>query len=167
MKKTQEKVLHELFEITILLKGAYGIFEVFTGTLLLINRTAISDFLQYLVHGELLEDPTDRIANYVIHFSQTLSASTELFIGAYFLIYGLIKIFLVDALFHKKPWAYTSSVVFIGLFLIYQLYRVSHTHSITLTLLIIIDLFAMGLIWNEHKMVQRKNSTELLKTDTI
>ena len=98
--KKKNSVFHELFEIAILLKGAFGVIELFLGAfILLVNRAAVSDFLLYLVHGELVEDPDGLFANYIANFSQGLSASTESFIGGYFLAYGFIKIFLVAGLF--------------------------------------------------------------------
>lgn len=56
--KKENAFFHELFEIAVLLKGAFGVIELFLGAfILLVNRSAVSDFLLYLVHGELVEDP--------------------------------------------------------------------------------------------------------------
>ena len=110
-RNVQNVLLHELFEIVILLKGAFGVIEIFVGFfILLVNRAAVSDVLLYLVHGELLEDPTSLFAGYIANLSQNLSANTELFIGGYFLIYGLIKIFLVVGLLRGKIWSYRAAI---------------------------------------------------------
>ena len=160
--KKKNSVFHELFEIAILLKGAFGVIELFLGAfILLVNRAAVSDFLLYLVHGELVEDPDGLFANYIANFSQGLSASTESFIGGYFLAYGFIKIFLVAGLLRGKIWAYRAAIALLSLFIVYMLYRFSYTHSVFLALLIATDIAIVVLIWREYLSVRKRNETAI------
>ncbi|MEK7134221.1 MAG: DUF2127 domain-containing protein [Patescibacteria group bacterium] len=158
-RNVQNVLLHELFEIVILLKGAFGVIEIFVGFfILLVNRAAVSDVLLYLVHGELLEDPTSLFAGYIANLSQNLSANTELFIGGYFLIYGLIKIFLVVGLLRGKIWSYRAAIGLLSIFIAYMFYRFSYTHSPFLALLIATDIATLALIWREYRCTQTKTS---------
>lgn len=152
-------LLHKLFEVAILLKGTFGVIEILVGGfILLVNRAAVSDVLLYLVHGELLEDPTSLFANYIANLSQSLSASTESFIGGYFLIYGFIKIFLVIGLLRGKARSYQTAIALLSAFIVYMLYRFSYTHSLFLALLIATDIATVALIWYEYQFMRKPDA---------
>lgn len=151
-------VLHELFEISVLLKGAYGIVEIILGTVILFfNRHFVTRFLLYFVQGELNENPRNWIANQVLHLSNGITPSSELFMGMYFLSYGVIKIILVTGLLMNRAWAYPSSIVFMTGFMFYEVYRVFHTHSPVLMFLIVFDIIVIALVWHEYR-VRRKRA---------
>jgi hypothetical protein len=42
-----------------------------------------------------------------------------------------------------------------GLFIVYQLYRFSYTHGFGLIVLTVFDVFVIGLIWHEYRLVRR------------
>jgi uncharacterized membrane protein len=42
----------------------------------------------------------------------------------------------------------------LGLFIAYQVYRYTYTHSVGLVLLTVFDLFVMVLIWHEYRLVR-------------
>ena len=162
MIQKAQKFFHELFEVSILFKGVHGFIEICIGSLLLWDRSLVSDFLLYLTRGELIEDPTDRVASYIAHLSNTISENTVLFIGIYFLFFGSIKILLVGGLQRHKHWAYTTSMVLITAFVVYQIYRFTHTHSFILAFLIVFDSFTIWLIWNEYKNLKMAQVREQL-----
>ena len=152
----RENFLHLLFKGVILFKGVFGILQIFVGAfILMVNRAAVGEFLLYAAHGELLEDPTDPFANLVVRFAENLSANTETFIGAYFLVYGAIKLFLVIGLLRRKEWSYSTAIILLSLFISYELYRVMHTHSLFLGVMIAIDMLTILLIYQEYKSVLR------------
>ena len=152
----RENFLHLLFEGVILFKGVFGILQIFVGAfILMINRAAVGEFLLYAAHGELLEDPTDPFAHAVVRFAENLSASTETFIGAYFFVYGAIKLFLIIGLLRRKEWSYSTAIILLSLFISYELYRVMHTHSLFLGVMIAIDMLTILLIYQEYKSVLR------------
>ncbi len=154
--KQISRLLHELFEISVVLKGVYGFAEIVLGSIILFfNRHFVVNFLLYFVQGELNEDPTDWIANQILHFSNYITPSSELFIGVYFLTYGVIKLILVYGLLKEKMWSFPTAIVFMTLFGLYEIYRVFHTHSLILTILIVIDAATIFLVWHEYG-VRRK-----------
>jgi len=63
--------------------------------------------------------------------------------------------FLVIGLLRNKLWAYPASLVVMGLFIIYQLYRFSYTGSFGLIAITALDVVVMVLIWHEYRLMLR------------
>ena len=161
--KNQERRIYRLFRITVLLKGAHAVIELITGTLLLVVSPAfvlLPPLVTLLTQEELTEDPSDIVANFLLQTAHQLSLSSELFAAMYLLSHGVIKIVLVAALLRNKLWAYPWSIGVLGIFILYQIYRFTHTHSPWLIVLSIFDVFVVYLIWREYKIVQRHLRTK-------
>ena len=60
---------------------------------------------------------------------------------------GLVKIGLVAALLMKRRWAYPAAIAAFSIFLVYQIYRYSHTRAPELIALSILDLIVIILTW--------------------
>ncbi len=146
------KVEHTLFLFSVWIKGVAGLVETVGGLLVLfVTQKLIDSFVFFLTAPELAEDPEDRIANYLGSAIHHFSADTRVFAGAYLVIHGLVKLFLVAGLLRNKLWAYPLSLWFLGVFIAYQCYRYTHTHSIWLVLLTVFDLVVVFLIWREYQ----------------
>jgi uncharacterized membrane protein len=120
-----------------------------------VSPAAVESLIISLTAPELSEDPDDLIATTLSHAVRHYSADTALFAGAYLVIHGLIKIFLVAGLLAGKLWAYPLSLWFLGAFIVYQCYRYTHTHSVWLILLTVFDLAVVYLIWREYQLHKR------------
>lgn len=150
-----KSLLDRTFEVGIILKGLDGVLELLGGLLLLlvspdtINRLAVT-----ITQGELSQDPHDFIANRILHTAHHLTGSSLLFGALYLLSHGIVKIVLVAALLRNKLWAYPWMIAFLGVFIIYQIYRVVLDHSLSLTALTIFDAFIAWLTWREYKQQQ-------------
>lgn len=156
--KKQEQHIHRLFRISILLKGAHALLELVTGTLLLIVSPAfvlLQPLVTLLTEEELTEDPDDIVANFLLESAHHLSLNSELFAALYLLSHGIVKIILVSALLKNKLRAYPWSIAVLGIFILYQLYRFTHTHSPWLIALSIFDVFVVYLIWREYRIVRK------------
>ena len=151
---TQEKNIRRIFIVSVLLKGFNAILEMVGGVLFLFTG-AVTSIVQFLVQGELIEDPHDFIANSIQHYLPYFSEHSQLFAAFYLLSHGVIKIFLVVGLLRNKLWAYPSAIVVFFLFIAYQLYRFTYTHSVFLIILTVFDLFVIWLTWHEYKVVKR------------
>ncbi len=112
--------------------------------------------MSYIVAGELSENPRDWIVNQVLHLSNQITPSSELFMGIYFLFYGVVKIILVTGLLLNREWAYPSTILFMIAFMGYEIYRVNHTHSPVLMFLIALDAIVIALVWHEYGVRRRK-----------
>jgi uncharacterized membrane protein len=58
---------------------------------------------------------------------------------------------LIVEILREHLWAYIGLVVLTFAFVIYQVYRISYTHSIALTLLTFFDIFVIFVTWREYK----------------
>ena len=146
------QTLHTLFLVSVWIKGVAGLVETIAGILCFFVTPAIlKSFVVLLTAPELSEDPNDWIATTIRRAVHHFSADTALFAGAYLVIHGLIKIFLVAGLLRRKLWAYPTSLWFLAAFIVYQCYRYIYTHSVWLVLLTVVDLIVAFLIWHEYQ----------------
>lgn len=151
-----EQRVHQIFEVSLLLKGAHALIECVGGLLLaLVSTSTIVSLVNRLTQEELVEDPHDFIASHLMNAANHFSVGTQHFYAFYLLSHGLIKIALVAGLLRGKLWAYPASLVALLLFIVYQLYRFSYTHSAGLIVLTIFDLIVIWLIWHEYRLVLR------------
>jgi uncharacterized membrane protein len=153
--KNSDKTVHFLFDIGLIGKAVDGVLEVIGGVVLyLVNPGQINGMLRIFTRHELGEDPHDILANFLLHSAQHFSSDTKVFASLFLLWHGAIKVGLVWALFRKHLWAYPVAILAFGLFLAYQLYRYSHTHSVWLLALSILDLFVIAITWLEYNRLR-------------
>lgn len=152
----QERQIHRIFEVSVLLKGAHALVECLSGlALAFASNAAILGFVHRLTRNELLEDQHDLIASALMHFSREFSAASQHFYAFYLLSHGIVKLALVVGLLKQKLWAYPASLAVLVLFIFYQLYRYGTTHSAMLLVLTAFDLFVMVLVWHEYRLLRR------------
>ena len=150
-----ERRVHQIFEISVLLKGVHALIECIGGLVLaFISTSAIASLVNSLTQEELIEDPNDFVAAHLLSLAQNFTVSTQHFYAFYLLSHGLIKVFLVIGLLRNKLWAYPVSLVVLGLFIVYQLYRFSYTRGFGLIVLTVFDVVVIGLIWHEYGLVR-------------
>jgi uncharacterized membrane protein len=147
-----------LFQVVIALKGLDGVLEVLGGLLLLVVRPEqITGLAWLLTRHELSEDPNDVVANLVLHGSATLTTGSGALLGAlYLLSHGLVKVVLVWAVLRNKLWAYPWMIAFLGIFLLYQAYRLALRFSLGLALLSAFDLLVIWLTVREYRRNRRR-----------
>jgi uncharacterized membrane protein len=151
-----ERHIHQIFEVSILLKGAHALVECIGGlALAFVSTGTITSLVNSLTQEELVEDPNDFLATHLLALAENITLSTQHFYAFYLLSHGMIKVLLVIGLLRNKLWSYPASLVVLGLFIIYQLYRFSYTHGLGLVVLTVFDFVVMGLIWHEYRLVRR------------
>lgn len=146
---------HFLFLASVVWKGLVGVFETLS-SFLLFSSGAASALLVFLTEHELGEDPQDFLANKVHEFLPSLAVSTQFFAAWYFLIHGVVNIVLSISLLRRKLWAFHAALWIHFFFILYQLYRFSHTHAFMLIALSIADAFVMWFIWKEYRYVRER-----------
>lgn len=155
--RLNEYQIHQMFRVSVLLKGADALLECLGGVALaLVNTSSIVRFVNAITQAELIEDPHDFIATHLLAMAHHFSVQTRSFYAFYLLSHGLVKVFLVVGLLRNKLWSYPASLIVLGLFVIYQLYRFSYTHGFGLIMLTIFDIVVMGLIWHEYDLMRRR-----------
>jgi uncharacterized membrane protein len=147
MKKTliPEKYFHRTFEIGVVLKGIDG------ALLLALSPSRLSSLFLALTRPELAEDPNDRVAQLLLHAAHGLTAYSRIFLAAYLLSHGVVKIVLVVELLRRRLWAYPASIAVFTLFIAYQLYHLSHVYSTGMVVLTVLDVGVVLLTWHEHR----------------
>jgi uncharacterized membrane protein len=151
-----ESNIHLAFEISLLLKGLFALGQIIGGIVaLFVTRDFLLKTVSVLTQQELAEDPHDLIANYVLNSAQNLSIGTQLFVALYLLSHGSIKLWLIIGLLRQKLWYYPTAILVFSLFIVYQLYRFSFTHSVWLLLITGVDVIVITLTWHEYKYLRR------------
>jgi uncharacterized membrane protein len=134
-----EKRIHQIFAVSVSLKGLHALVEIAGGVALYLFRAdTIARWLQ----------PHDWAAH---HFP----ASEQHFFAFYLLSHGLVKVVIVYGLLKERLWAYPASFVVFGAFIAYQLYRYSFTHDVVLIALSIFDLFVIALAVHEYGLLRK------------
>ncbi len=91
-----ERRIHQIFEISLVLKGAHALIECAGGLVLaFVSTSAITRLVNALTQEELLEDPNDFVATHLLSAAQNFNVSTQRFYAFYLLSHGVIKAFLV------------------------------------------------------------------------
>jgi uncharacterized membrane protein len=146
------------FRVLIILKGLDGLLEVVGGILLLIVKPEqIAGLAQFLTQHELSQDPHDLIANLVLHGANSLSGAHATLFGAFYLLsHGLVKVVLVWAVLRDRLWAYPWMIGFLGIFIVYQVYRMFVHFTLGLFLLTVFDVVVVWLTVREYQRNRRR-----------
>lgn len=152
----KDKVVHLLFVIGLLAKAVDSVLEIAGGIILaFVNPAQIRGIVRLLTQHELSEDPHDLVANFLLHSAQHLSTSTKTFATVFLLWHGAVKAALVFGLLREKLWVFPTAIAAFCMFLAYQFYRYSHTHSAWLLVLSFLDIFVIVLTWLEYRRLGR------------
>jgi uncharacterized membrane protein len=150
----QNNNIHKVFIVSLILKGLNSLLEIVGGIFFLFTGS-VASIVNYLIKGELIEDPTDFVATHIQHVLPYFSSHSQLYASFYLFTHGIIKLVLVICLLRKKLWAYPATIAALFLFIGYQLYKLYFAYSLTLTLLTIFDIVIIILTWHEYKAMKK------------
>ena len=144
--------LEELFDVALILKGLNATLEIFFGILLtIIKPEQIIKLISLTTSQEIVEDPKDLFANFLIKASHGYSISANTFWIFYLLSHGIIKIILVAFLFKRKYKIYPIAIAVFILFLLYEVYKLIVDRTISVGILIVVDTIIVYLTILEYK----------------
>jgi uncharacterized membrane protein len=153
-------LLDRIFDVSITLKGLDGVLEVIGGVLLLfLTPSRLNAIVEFVTQHELSQDPKDFIATHLLFYAQRYTATTALFLAFYLFSHGIIKIIIVVALLQQRLWAYPLAIVVLGLFIVYQIYRLALQVSFGLLALTLFDIFIVGLTVLEYRKHRARVAT--------
>jgi len=163
--KNRTRLVHIGFEIGLLLKGLFALGEVLCGFgMIFMNPGRVNRLITWATRDELVEDPRDRITNYLISFGHTFTVDLQHFLILYLFFHGAVKLIVILLLWKKKLWAYPLSVaVFVG-FIIYQVYKYINAPSVVLLFLTFLDVAMIILTIFEYKALKIKLTPERTTT---
>lgn len=139
-----------VFKAAMYWRIAYGSIRVFIGYKLfsLIGLPAVEAY-RHLLRRELSETH-DVIFQSIGHALAHHGFPITYFLAAYLLFWGIMDIFLSISMLRHYLWAFPSSMLIMALFIVYEIFRFTHTHSPILFGFIFIDLFILYLIYHEQ-----------------
>ncbi len=147
---THPDIYDILFRIGMWWRIVYGAVRVVFGLALLrLVGRPVAEVFYLLMHHETDESSSGIVGtfgSFLHHHSYTVTY----FLAAYFMFWGIVDIVLSANLLREKMWAFSVSIYLIGAFVLYELYRVAHTHSLILAAVILTDIALMWLINKEH-----------------
>ena len=141
------------FRVGLYLKGLDGVLETIGGILLLLVKPAeINHWAVRFTRSELSQDPHDFLANHILKTAHSLTGKALVFGAVYLLVQGLMKIILVWEVIRDRVWAYLALIVVVGIFAIYQIYRLAFVKfTAGLFLLTLFDLLIIYLTQREYR----------------
>jgi uncharacterized membrane protein len=155
----EEKYLHLVFEASLVLKAVFAVAEILAGIgAYFVTQQFLFRLVERMTREERLEDPRDFIANYLFQSAQHFSVSTRRFTAVYLLSHGVIKLWLIIGLLRQRLWYYPVAIAIFSLFIAYQLYRYSLTHSLWLLLITVVDVVVIVLTWHEYRYLRAQAS---------
>jgi uncharacterized membrane protein len=103
----REATLRQVFRLGLLLKAAHSLLELIGGVALYAtSNEAIRDATRSITSNELLEDPNDLVANFLLRTAESLSLNQKSAASLYLLSHGAVKLFLVTMVLRGHAWAY-------------------------------------------------------------
>ena len=146
---------HLLFEIGVLAKGIDGAIELICGVLLLfLSPHAIWSVAAFLIQGELLEDPTDPVANLILRITPKI-IQTKFSASCFLILHGVVKLGLVAGLATNRLWSYPAGILVFGALTAYQLYELTQKYSLFLLAITLSDVIVVALIAIEYRHVRQ------------
>lgn len=151
------RVLHLLFETSLLLKGLFALTEFGLGVgLYFVASDTIVAAVQTLTAHEISEDPTDPVARFLLAQAAGFSESSRHFYAFYLASHGALKITMIALLMRDVLWAYPVSIVVLMGFIAYQAYLMSAGLTPGLVLLTLLDIAVIALAVHEYAGLRRK-----------
>ncbi len=155
-KALNARILHWLFEASLVIKGVLTGAESLAGVgLLLVPNAMVARLVYWLTHYEIAEDPTDTLAAWTLRAMEQFPIGTQHFYAMYLMVHGGLKLGIVFLLWRRVMWAYPAGMAVLGGFVAYQLYEFVHSASPFLLLLAVFDMIMIGLIWQEYRALRR------------
>jgi uncharacterized membrane protein len=142
--------LHQLFLLSVALKGIHAAIELVGGVALYLFSTDV--IVRWLWEASRSND-------WLAEFASSFSKPEHDFYAFYLVSHGIVNGAIVAGLLLRRRWSYHATFVVLTAFVAYQLYRYSFTHDIGLIVISIIDLIVMALAWHEYRLFKRHLSS--------
>ncbi len=151
------RLLHNAFELGLLFKGIFAVFETVSGlALAFVANQTILDLVHWLTAHEVTEDPNDLLAQFFMRIATGFSIETQDFYAYYLLGHGLVKIVVVLLLVRGLRGAYPFAMAALAGFVIYQVHRYLLEPDLGLILLSLLDIVLIVLTYIEYRALGRR-----------
>jgi uncharacterized membrane protein len=150
----------KLFRIAIAIKGLDGGLQVIGALVLaVIPPAVIGGFAHAVVTRDLLGDQSGTLATHLTKAAADFTGGdTRVFAILYLLLHGIVKLALVIAMLKKILPAYPIAAVVLAGFVVYEVWRAVHTHSIALPFFAALDVVIIVLVLREYRQLRRERA---------
>lgn len=146
----------KLFKYGMWWRVFYGSIRTLFGLVLFqFVNTPFNDLFHKVMSHELSEDPAGIFVHFFNSFFQTHFFVVTNFVAFYLIFWGVVDVVLSIQLLRHKKWAFPVSLYLILFFVLYEVFRFFHTHSLVLLSVITVDLFIFWFILREYEKVKR------------
>jgi uncharacterized membrane protein len=149
-----------MFAIAVTIKGIDGGLQ-FLGALMLlvIPPTLITGVANTIITRDLLGDPSGSLATHLASAADSFAnGSTRWFAIGYLFAHGVIKLVLVWALVKRVMGAFPIAVLVLAAFVVYEVWRAVHTHSVALPIFAALDVVIIVLVIREYLKLRRERA---------
>ena len=144
-----------LFHASMWWRIFYGFLRVVLGiSLIHMTGESITTFIQMLMAHETTGLRTDTLLGMLYTFFNHYDVRITYFLAFYFIFWGVIDIVLSICLLKHILRAFPIAMALIALFIVYGIYRFTHTHSLMLICVIIFDIGMLFLINYEYQKLK-------------
>ncbi|GAA3439536.1 DUF2127 domain-containing protein [Kutzneria kofuensis] len=157
---TNSTTTDKLFKVAIGIKGLDGLGQLVLGIVLIfIPPTLITGLANEVVTRDLLGDPGGTLSTHLQTAAHDFAdGSSRAFAIGYLLLHAVIKLGLVAALLRKVLPLYPVAAVVLAAFVVYEIVRAVHTHSIALPIFAAIDVVIIILVIREYVQLRRERA---------
>jgi uncharacterized membrane protein len=149
-------LLHQAFEAGLFLKGLFAAAECLLGvSLFFVANQSIQNAVRILTAQEIVEDPSDLLARFLMGAAQSLSLDAQSFYALYLVSHGGVKLGVVLLLLRGYMWAYPLAVAVLSGFIVYQIHRYLLEPGLALILLSLLDVVVIILTLIEYRSRRR------------
>ncbi len=146
------RLLHRLFGVVVAVKGVDGIVEFAGGAVLLLAPPgAVAVWTDAVTRHELSEDPGDFVAAPLRQWGVDFGYHAQLFVAAYLLLHGGVKLLLAASLLLGRRWAYPVAIAFLAVFMVYAGFRLWLGWNWLLAGVILLDAATLWLVAREWR----------------
>ena len=159
--ESKEKTYGFFFRLGMWWRIFYGILRVILSFMLLrVVGIPFADIFLNLMQHEVIVDKADFLVRTISPILEHFSFTVTYFLVTYLIFWGVIDIVLSISMLRHRLWAFPISIYSIGLFVLYEIYRYTHTHSLVLLWVIFIDIVLIWLIRKEYTKLRGPVSAE-------
>jgi uncharacterized membrane protein len=98
------------------------------------------------------------LARHFVAGTAEFAAGNRTFAVSYLGLHGVVKLVLVAALMRRWPPAFPITVVVLGAFVVYEVYKVTRTGSMLLPFLAVLDIAIIVVIVREYRLLRRERT---------
>lgn len=152
-----EKTYRLFFRWAIILKGLFALGEVALGCIFLfVSNAALYGAMVGITGDELIAQHSHGLLwGLVTRGLQGFFTTPHAVWAFIFISHGTVKLVLIVALLLEKKWAYPWGAGIFSLFIVYQLWQMLFTPSLTLLFVTFLDALVVALILHEWRWRKR------------